>query len=88
MEGRCSRGCGLASIVSQLPYGRKNFSVTTEQLQRFSPEGQGNSRHDRLNAFLSHFSPLRCILYSRHASVELARQTRGLEKGIFLYSLC
>lgn len=29
MEGRCSRGCGLASIVFQLPYGRKNFSVTT-----------------------------------------------------------
>lgn len=38
--------------------------------------------------FFPIFSPLRCILCSRYAFVELARQIRGLEKEIFLHSLC
>lgn len=61
---RCSHGHGLASIVSQFLSSRKNSSTTIQQLKRFSPEWQSNSKPEWLNAILYHFfSSLRSILH-------------------------
>lgn len=81
----CRGGASGLSLFPNSQRAGRLSQVTVQQLQRLRPEGQSNSRHDWLNAFLSHFAPLRFILRSRQASVDLARQTRGLKKGTFLH---